>query len=87
VIRDTQAGFKLYRAEVARLVFERTLVRSFAYDVEALFIARKLGARIVQMPVECEFRPESTYDVRRHLPPFLGDVVRIRRNSLRGLYG
>lgn len=87
VIRDTQAGFKAYRAEMARLVFERTRVRSFAYDVEALFIARRLGAHIVQMPVTCEFRPESTYDVRKHLLPFLRDVVQVRRNSLRGLYG
>jgi hypothetical protein len=54
--------------------------------VEALFLARKLGARIVELPVSTVYRPESTFDVRRHLPRFLADVVQIRRNDLAGLY-
>jgi glycosyltransferase involved in cell wall biosynthesis len=87
VIRDTQCGFKGFRCEVARAVFERARIDSFAFDIEALFLARKLGCAIVQMPVETTFQAESTFDVRRHLRPFLSDIVAIRRNDLQGRYG
>ena len=85
-VRDTQCGFKFFRRHVGRAVFERSRIQSFAFDVEALFLARKLGARIVELPVSTVYRPESTFDVRRHLPRFLADVVQIRRNDLAGLY-
>ena len=85
-ISDTQAGFKGYRAGLAEEVFRRALIRSFAFDIEAIFIARRLGARIVEMPVRVEYRADSTYDVRRDLPPFLRDIVRIRLNAVRGRY-
>ena len=85
-ISDTQAGFKGYRAELAEAVFRRALIRSFAFDIEAIFLARRLGARIVEMPVQVEYRADSTYDVRRDLPPFLRDIARIRLNAIRGRY-
>jgi hypothetical protein len=49
-------------------------------------VARKLGARIVELPVQTTFRDESTYNVRKHLPQFLRDIVEIRRNDRAGLY-
>ena len=42
-IRDTQCGFKLIRADAAKAVFERATVDGFAFDVEMLVLARKLG--------------------------------------------
>ena len=86
VVRDTQAGFKGFRRETARTIFERTLIRSFAFDIEVLFLARLHNAVIVEMPVATEYRAESTYVLRKHLPPFLRDVARIRLNHLAGLY-
>jgi dolichyl-phosphate beta-glucosyltransferase len=85
-ISDTQAGFKGFRRETARRIFGQATVDSFAFDLEVIFIARRLGARIVQMPVSVEYRPDSTYNVRKHLPPFLRDIVRIRWNALRRRY-
>ena len=85
-IRDTQCGFKVFRAPLAHAIFSQTRVRSFAFDIEVLFLARKLGARIVEMPVSTTFRPESTFDVRKHLPVFLRDIAQIRLNDIRGLY-
>jgi glycosyltransferase involved in cell wall biosynthesis len=87
VIRDTQCGFKGFRREVARTLFARTRIDSFAFDIEVLFLARKLGFYLVEMPVETTFRAESTFDVSRHLGPFLADIVRIRRNDVQGRYG
>jgi len=85
-IVDTQAGFKVFRRALARDVFTAARIDSFAFDIEALYLARRLGARIVEMPVAVEFRDESTYDLRRHLPPFLRDIVAVRVNALRGRY-
>jgi dolichyl-phosphate beta-glucosyltransferase len=86
VIRDTQCGFKGFTAPWARKVFAKTTVDGFAFDVEVLFVARRMGARIVEMPVEVDFRDESTFDVSRHLKPFLGDIWRVRKNAWRGRY-
>ena len=85
-IRDTQCGFKVFRRELGRAIFTRTRVRSFAFDIEVLFLARKLGARIVELPVCTTYHAESSFSVRRHLPLFLQDIVRIRLNDLRGRY-
>jgi dolichyl-phosphate beta-glucosyltransferase len=85
-IRDTQCGFKLFRRELARAIFERTRIRSFAFDIEVLFLARKLGAYIVELPVQTEYRAGSTFDPRKHLAPFLRDIATIRLNDLAGRY-
>jgi glycosyltransferase involved in cell wall biosynthesis len=85
-IRDTQCGFKVFRRDLGRAIFSRTRVRSFAFDIEVLFLARKLGARIVELPVSTTYHAESTFSVRRHLPLFLKDIVQIRLNDLRGRY-
>lgn len=85
-IQDTQCGFKVFRRGLARAVFSRTRITSFAFDIEVLFLAKRLGARIVELPVTTTYRAESTFNVRRHLPRFLEDIVQIRLNDLRGVY-
>jgi dolichyl-phosphate beta-glucosyltransferase len=86
-IRDTQCGFKVFRRDLARAVFSQTRINSFAFDIEVLFVAlKKLGARVAEMPVATTYRPESTFNVRKHLPLFLRDIVEIRLNNLRGRY-
>jgi glycosyltransferase involved in cell wall biosynthesis len=84
--QDTQCGFKVFRRHLAKAVFARARVRSFAFDIEVLFLARKLGARIVELPVATTFHDESTFSVRRHLPQFLHDIVQIKIDDLAGRY-
>ena len=86
VIRDTQAGFKGFTAQWVERIFRRASVDGFAFDIEVLYLARRLGARVVEMPVDVEFRADSTFDVSRHLRPFLGDIWRVRMNAWRGRY-
>ncbi|MGI8460345.1 MAG: glycosyltransferase [Solirubrobacterales bacterium] len=50
-VHDTQTGLKLYRTEVLRRVAGRILVKRFAFDLEALVNADRLGYRIVEAPV------------------------------------
>jgi dolichyl-phosphate beta-glucosyltransferase len=48
---DTQCGFKLYRADAARDIFSRQKLDGFSFDVEDLYIAKKLRHRVVEVPV------------------------------------
>jgi dolichyl-phosphate beta-glucosyltransferase len=87
VIRDTQCGFKGFRREAARAIFGKTRILSFAFDIEVLFLARKLGYSIVEMPVTTAYRAESTFDVSKQLRAVLLDIVQIRQNDVQGYYG
>lgn len=50
-IVDTQCGFKLLPREAARSLFSRCTLDGFSFDVEAIFVARRLGYRVVEVPV------------------------------------
>jgi dolichyl-phosphate beta-glucosyltransferase len=50
-ISDTQCGFKLLSSTAAQNIFSRCQLDGFSFDVEALFLARKLGYRIAEVPV------------------------------------
>jgi glycosyltransferase involved in cell wall biosynthesis len=50
-VRDPQCGFKAYRAEVAKLLFGLSKLDGFAFDVEILVLARRLGYRVVEVPI------------------------------------
>lgn len=45
-IKDTQCGFKVFKADAARAIFLRQKIVSWGFDMEALAVARKLGYRI-----------------------------------------
>jgi glycosyltransferase involved in cell wall biosynthesis len=55
-VRDTQTGLKVFKTNVLRDVFPRILVKRFAFDIEVLTNAHRLGYRIVDAPVTLEFR-------------------------------
>jgi len=50
-IYDTQCGFKLFKGEIAAALFSAQRISKFGFDVEVLFLARKHGFRIVEVPV------------------------------------
>ena len=76
-IRDTQCGFKLFTREAAREIFSRTKVDRFAYDVEALLLARKLGLAIAEVPVLWFNSADSRVTLLRGAQAYW-DVLRIR---------
>jgi hypothetical protein len=47
--RDTQAGLKGFRREAARAILQKTTIKGFGFDVELLFIAKRLGFRITEI--------------------------------------
>jgi len=50
-IHDSQCGFKLFRTETARQLFGLARLDGFAFDVEILYLCRKLGIEVVEVPV------------------------------------
>jgi len=55
-LRDTQTGLKVFKREVLQCVFPRILAKRFAFDIEVLANAHRLGYKLVSAPVRLEFR-------------------------------
>ena len=49
-LHDTQCGFKLFTAAAAEAGFDPARLDGFSFDVETLFIARRRGLRIAEVP-------------------------------------
>ncbi|HEX9286793.1 MAG TPA: dolichyl-phosphate beta-glucosyltransferase [Thermoanaerobaculia bacterium] len=77
-IHDTQCGFKLFQGDVARALFADARIDRFAYDVEILFLARRRGIAIAEVPVLWFNSPESKVSVVRDSLRMLRDLLRIR---------
>jgi dolichyl-phosphate beta-glucosyltransferase len=80
---DTQCGFKLFRGEVARQIFEEARIDRFAYDVEILALARRRGCRVVEVPVLWFNSPGSRVRIVRDSARMIWDLMRIRRRLRR----
>jgi dolichyl-phosphate beta-glucosyltransferase len=77
-IWDTQCGFKLFRADVAHPVFAALTTDGFGYDPEVLYLAKKRGVRIAEVPVVWRHSaPTKVMAIRSSLDMFK-HVVRIR---------
>lgn len=85
-IWDTQCGFKLFRRDAARAVFERQRLERFGFDVEALFVAQRLGYRIAEVPVRWNHVDGTKVSILRDSVDMFGDIARVRWNSLNGRY-
>ena len=83
-IPDTQCGFKMFTADAADRVFSHATIDGWAFDVEALVIARALGLRIAIVPIEWHHRPESQLSVTRDAWRMLRDVWRVRARARDG---
>ncbi|MBV8879348.1 MAG: glycosyltransferase family 2 protein [Planctomycetaceae bacterium] len=76
-IYDTQCGFKLWSRRAAHAVFPRMRIRRFAFDVEALWLARRLGFRIREVGVLWKHDPATTVRVFRDGMRMGGDLLRV----------
>ena len=85
-LHDTQCGFKCFRAPIAEALFSRQTLKGWSFDIELLFIARKLGYRIEEVPISWYFSPESKLDPARDAIRMALDIWKIRWNSLVGAY-
>ncbi|HVW83413.1 MAG TPA: dolichyl-phosphate beta-glucosyltransferase [Bryobacteraceae bacterium] len=84
-IADTQCGFKLFRGDVGREVFSRQKLERFGFDVEVLYIARKRGYRIQEVPVRWNHAEGSKVGMFTGLHAF-AELAQVRLNDFRGIY-
>jgi dolichyl-phosphate beta-glucosyltransferase len=85
-IQDTQCGFKLLKRGPGQRLFTLQQVPRFGFDVELLYLARKAGYRIAELPVRWVNSPESKVrPVRDGLRTFF-DLALIRLYDLQGRY-
>jgi len=55
-LRDTQTGLKLFRARLLERVLPVLLTKRFAFDIELLAVAHRMGFRVVEAPVKLQFQ-------------------------------
>ncbi|HLX84233.1 MAG TPA: dolichyl-phosphate beta-glucosyltransferase [Terriglobales bacterium] len=83
---DTQCGFKAFRREAAMRIFPLQKIQGWAFDPEVLFLARRAGFRVEEVPVLW------AHDEGTRLHPFrdgmlmFGEVLWIRWNAMTGAY-
>ncbi|MYC29691.1 MAG: glycosyltransferase family 2 protein [Chloroflexi bacterium] len=77
-IRDTQCGFKLFKAETTAPLFETQVLEGFAFDVEILCLARVLGLDIREIAIDWHYREGSKVRPVRDSFRMVRDVLRVR---------
>jgi glycosyltransferase involved in cell wall biosynthesis len=83
---DTQCGFKAFRREACRIVFDQQTLEGFGFDPELLYLAHRHGLCSVEIPVRWAHSPNTKVNmVRDGLGMFL-DVLVIRYNTWAGRY-
>lgn len=76
-IKDTQCGFKLLSRDALDQIIDHLFVDGFSFDVELLYVARKLGIGIAEVPVYWKHDPRSTVRVVPDSLKMARDLVRI----------
>jgi dolichyl-phosphate beta-glucosyltransferase len=85
-LHDTQCGFKLFNGKKARRIFERLTTAGFGFDPELLFLAKRDGLKIREVPVRWSHAEGSKVHFMKHATVMFLDLVRIRWNALTGKY-
>jgi dolichyl-phosphate beta-glucosyltransferase len=83
---DTQCGFKAFRRERCRIIFEQQTIERFGFDPELLYLARHHGLSTVEVPVRWSHSPATKVSMFRDSLQMFADVFIIRWNGLIGRY-
>jgi hypothetical protein len=85
-LQDTQCGFKCFRDEVAETVFPLQRLDGMSFDAEVLYIARKKGFKIVEIPIDWYHDPDSRVRLVKDSLRMGLDLLSIRWRDLKGKY-
>ena len=83
---DTQCGFKTFTRQAADDLFPIQRINGIGFDVELLYIAQRRGYRIVEVPINWYYNPESKMRLFHDSLAIIGEMFEIRRNWRDGLY-
>ena len=85
-LNDTQCGFKCFRADVAGEIFALQTLPGWSFDIELLYLARKRGYRIREIPIHWYYGHGTKVNALRDAVQMIQDIFRIHANARRGLY-
>jgi dolichyl-phosphate beta-glucosyltransferase len=83
---DTQCGFKAFRREDCRIIFDQQRIERFGFDPELLYLARHHGLHTTEIPVRWAHSPATKVNMLRDSVQMFVDVFTIRWNALLGRY-
>lgn len=75
-ISDTQRGFKLFKKDVAHILFPGLTIKRWGFDIELLALAQRLNYKIVELPVVWENRSGSRVSILDYLITFI-ELIRV----------
>ncbi|KKP71565.1 MAG: hypothetical protein UR65_C0031G0001, partial [Candidatus Moranbacteria bacterium GW2011_GWE2_35_164] len=84
-MKDTQCGFKAFTKEATRDIVPRTTVNRWGLDFELLMIGKKLGYKIVEVPVEWIDSGDSLVGISGYISTFK-DLFSVKWNMIKGVY-
>ncbi len=85
-LQDTQCGFKCFRGEVAKRVFQLQTLNGMSFDAEVLFIARKMGYAVQEIGIDWVFNADSRVRLVEDSMRMAFDLLTIRWRALHGRY-
>lgn len=83
---DTQCGFKMFNRRAAEDLFEVQQMIGIGFDIELLFVAKKRGYRIKEVPITWYFDADSRMRLVGDSLNLLVEIWQIRRNWFQGVY-
>ena len=84
--KDTQCGFKAFTQRAARAIFPLQRIERWGFDPELLYLARKFGFRVAEVPVAWAHREGTRISPLRDGPQMFVEMLRIRWNAFTGKY-
>lgn len=96
-IKDSQCGFKLFKGDVARDIFSRLKIygnnakvinKAYlgAFDVEVLYLAKKMGYKVKEVPVTWTFVKTTRLNPLADSVKMLKDIILVKFNYMKGKY-
>lgn len=84
--RDTQAGCKGFRSDIAELIFSKTQLNGFSFDIEIFHLVERWRLTLKEIPMSVAETDASTVNLISDTMQLFADLGRIRRWSVRGVY-
>lgn len=85
-VSDFTCGFKGFNKKAVEGIFTRTLLDRWAYDAEIIFLAKKGGFGVTEIPVQWKNKPDTKVVLTNAVVTSLVDLLKIRLNDILGKY-
>ncbi len=85
-VSDFTCGFKAFSRQATKEIFSSAQIEGWGYDAEILFLARKFGYKLPEVPVIWSNDERTKVDLKTAVFQTLYELYQIRRNAIMGIY-